>query len=119
MGCNFSWKASADKYSQLYVKTKENKFVLGITGSIACGKSTVAEMFRTQGCLLIDADRLGHNSLSAGSSVYKKLKQVFGKTILKPDSQIDRGKLAKIVFANQAALAKLNGIVHPVLIKRD
>ena len=74
-------------------------------------------MFRTQGCLLIDADRLGHNSLSAGSSVYKKLKQVFGKTILKPDSQIDRGKLAKIVFANQAALAKLNGIVHPVLIK--
>ena len=99
-------------------KPKKNKFVLGVTGNIACGKSTVAGMFKTRDCLLIDADCLGHDLLLAGTGVYRKIIKSFGPGILKPDHSIDRAKLSKIVFANKAALIKLNGIVHPELIRQ-
>lgn len=99
------------------LKSKKNKFVLGITGNIACGKSTVAAMFKTKDCQLIDADRLGHELLSVGSGVYKKIIKSFGRGILKANKEVDRTKLASIVFASNAALTNLNGIVHPVLIK--
>lgn len=98
-------------------KQKKNKFVLGITGNIACGKSTVAAIFKTKDCQLIDADCLGHELLSIGTGVYRKIRKSFGQGILKPDNSIDRSKLAKIVFADKRALARLNGIVHPSLIK--
>ena len=99
-------------------KPKKNKFVLGVTGNIACGKSTVAGMFKTKDCLLIDADCLGHDLLLAGTGVYRKIIKSFGPGILNPDHSIDRAKLSKIVFAKKAALIKLNGIVHPELIRQ-
>ena len=99
-------------------KPKKNKFVLGVTGNIACGKSTVAGMFKTRDCLLIDADCLGHDLLLAGTGVYRKIIKSFGPGILKPDHSIDRAKLSEIVFANKAALTKLNGVVHPELIRQ-
>ena len=99
-------------------KPKKNKFVLGVTGNIACGKSTVAGMFKTKDCLLIDADCLGHDLLLAGTGVYRKIIKSFGPGILNPDHSIDRAKLSKIVFAKKAALTKLNGIVHPELIRQ-
>ena len=74
-------------------------------------------MFKTKGCLLIDADRLGHEFLVVGSGVYKKIIKLFGRGILGANKKIDRAKLASIVFANKKALAKLNGILHPVIIK--
>ena len=98
-------------------KQKKNKFVLGITGNIACGKSTVAAIFKTKDCQLIDADCLGHELLPMGTGVYRKIRKSFGQGILDPDNSINRVKLAKIVFSDKKALAKLNGIVYPVLIK--
>ena len=97
-------------------KPRKNKFVLGITGNIACGKSTVAGMFKAKDCLLIDADKLARGLFSIGSCVYKKIRKYFGQKILKNNNGVDREKLAKIVFANQAALTKLNSIMHPELI---
>lgn len=99
-------------------KHEKNKFILGITGNIACGKSTVAEMFKTKDCQLIDADCLGHELLSAGTGVYKRIIKSFGQGILRADKGIDRAKLGRVVFSNQEALVKLNGIVHPALIKK-
>ena len=98
------------------LKHKKNKFVLGVTGNIGCGKSTVARLFKTKDCLLIDADKLAHESVASGGEVYKRIKNYFGKEIIKKNQSIDRVKLAKIVFADQLALAKLNSIVHPAVI---
>ena len=85
--------------SSFIPKPKKNKFVLGVTGNIGCGKSTVAGMFKSKDCLLIDADYLGHELLAVGTAVYKKIIKLFGRLILKPDNAIDREKLAKIVFS--------------------
>lgn len=101
----------------MYSVKQKNKFILGITGNIGCGKSTVAAIFKTKDCQLIDADCLGHELLSIGAGVYRKIRRSFGRGILKPDNSIDRAKLAKIVFSDKKALAKLNGIAHPALIK--
>ncbi len=98
-------------------KQNKNKFVLGITGNIACGKSTVAELFKTKDRQIIDADRLGHELLNTKGSVYRKVRRAFGKGILKPGGKIDRAKLGKIVFSDKVALARLNRIMHPVLIR--
>lgn len=99
-------------------KPRKNKFVLGVTGCIGCGKSTVAGMFKSKDCLLLDADSLGHKILSIGTGVYRKIIKSFGRVILKTDNSIDREKLAKIVFANRAVLTKFNRIVHPELIRQ-
>ncbi|MCX5698845.1 MAG: dephospho-CoA kinase [Candidatus Omnitrophica bacterium] len=99
-------------------KLRKNKFVLGVTGNIACGKSTVASMFKVKDCLLIDADCLGRDLMSIGTCVYRKIIKSFGLGILKPNNSIDRAKLSNIVFANQAGLTKLNSIVHPELIRQ-
>jgi len=98
-------------------KQKKNKFVLGVTGNIGSGKSSVAAMFKTKDAALIDADKLAHQVCSFKSGVYKKIKNCFGKVILKNNNCIDRIKLASIVFSDKAALDKLNSIVHPVVIK--
>jgi len=98
-------------------KPKKDRIVIGITGSLACGKSTVARLFAGRSGELIDADKLAHAALSKGSAVYKKVVGFFGKSILQADGAIDRGKLAAIVFIHRPALNKLNSIVHPVVIK--
>jgi dephospho-CoA kinase len=95
-------------------RSRNNKFVLGVTGAIGSGKSTVAGMFKHKGSLLIDADILGHKILSS-AGVYRKIIKAFGPEILKPDRSIDREKLGKIVFSKKNALAKLNRITRPQL----
>lgn len=80
------------------------------------GKSTVARMFKTSDCQLIDADCLGHDLMFIGTGVYREIIKSFGRLILKPDNSIDRAKLASVAFANKAALSKLNSIVHPAVI---
>jgi len=99
-------------------KSRKNKFVLGVTGGIGCGKSTVARMFKSKDCLLLDADKLARGLFSSPGSVYQKIKKYFGKKVLKRRDSIDRGKLAEIVFTDPAALAKLNRIIHPELIRQ-
>ncbi len=99
------------------LKPKKNKFVLGVTGNIGCGKSTVAAMFKTRDAQIIDADVLAHKLYPVGSSIYRKIKKTFGEGVIQADNRIDRVKLAKIVFTNKGALTMLNNIVHPELIR--
>jgi len=98
-------------------KQKKNKIVIGVTGGLGSGKSTVARMLKTGECELIDADKLAHRLIRRGGRAYKKIVDFFGTGILKPDKNIDRQKLAGIVFLHSRALNKLNSIVHPELKK--
>ena len=88
---------------------------IGITGSIACGKSTVPTYLKEKGYTIIDADKLGHIALTS-DEVKEKLKKSFGLTILE-NNEIRREKLGKLVFGNDENLKILNSIVHPYIRK--
>ena len=88
---------------------------IGITGSIACGKSTVSNYLKEKGYTIIDADKLGHIALTS-DEVKEKLKKSFGYTILE-NNEISREKLGKLVFGNDENLKILNSIVHPYIRK--
>ena len=88
---------------------------IGITGSIACGKSMVSNYLREKGYTIIDADKLGHIALTS-DEVKEKLKKSFGLTILE-NNEISREKLGKLVFGNDENLKILNSIVHPYIRK--
>jgi len=88
---------------------------VGLTGGIACGKSTVAQMFVALGAHLIDFDRLAHYVQEPGKPAYKEVVNRFGKDILQPNKKIDRIKLGNIVFADKKKLLELNNIVHPLV----
>lgn len=86
---------------------------VGLTGGIACGKSTVAQMFVRQGGYLIDFDKLAHEVQEPGQPAWQDVVNCFGTDILQPNRKIDRNKLAEIVFNHPAKLKTLNTIVHP------
>jgi dephospho-CoA kinase len=88
---------------------------VGLTGGIACGKSTVAKMFVKNGAHLIDFDGLAHEVQEPGKPAWKEVVNHFGKRILQPDKKIDRVKLGNIVFADKEKLSELNNIVHPLV----
>ena len=87
--------------------------VIGITGNIGSGKSTVCQILARLGATVLDADELGHEAYRPHSQTWQELITTFGKDILKPDEEIDRQKLGQIVFSHPIALAQLNRIVHP------
>jgi dephospho-CoA kinase len=91
--------------------------IIGITGGIVGGKSTVASMFKDLGAKIVDADKLGHSVILPHRPAWKKIIRLFGKDFLRNDRTIDREKLGKIVFTNQTLLKKLNEITHPEIIK--
>ncbi len=91
--------------------------IVGLTGGIVGGKSTVASMFKDLGAKIIDADKLGHSVILPNKPAWKKIVKIFGKDIIQNDMTIDREKLGKIVFANQSLLKKLNKITHPEITK--
>jgi len=91
------------------------KFVIGLTGNIATGKSVVRKMLEHLGAYGIDADALGHRAIAKDAPGYKPVVDTFGKWILAPDGQIDRAKLARVVFLDPEALAQLEAIVHPLV----
>jgi len=91
--------------------------IVGLTGGIVGGKSTVASMFKDLGVKIVDADKLGHSVILPHRPAWKKIIRLFGKDFLRKDLTIDREKLGKIVFANQTLLKKLNEITHPEIIK--
>jgi len=84
---------------------------IGITGSIACGKSTVSDYLIAKGYTIIDADKLGHVALTS-DDVKRKLAEKFGDEILE-NNEISREKLGKLVFGNDDNLKILNSIIHP------
>ena len=84
---------------------------IGITGSIACGKSTVSDYLKEKGYTIIDADKLGHVALTS-EDVKRRLSETFGANIL-VNNEISREVLGKLVFGNDNNLKKLNNIIHP------
>jgi len=90
--------------------------IIGLTGNIGSGKSTVANMFKKLGATIIDADKIGHEILQ--NECYEKVIQAFGKQILNQDLSINREKLSNIVFSNPDKLKKLNSIMHPVMTNK-
>jgi dephospho-CoA kinase len=86
---------------------------VGLTGGIACGKTTVAQMFVRHGAYLIDLDKLAQDVVAPQLPAWQEIVELFGDNILLVDGNINRNKLAKIVFADKEKLKKLNNIVHP------
>ena len=94
---------------------QSRKFVIGLTGNIATGKSVVRKMLEHLGAYGIDADSLGHRAISKGAPGYQPIVDTFGNWILGSDDQIDRTKLSKLVFSNPEALISLEDIIHPLV----
>ena len=89
--------------------------VIGLTGGIGSGKSTVARFLKELGAVIIDTDKVGHEALKPDTGVWRKVVAAFGKEIIKTDGEVDRKKLGEIVFKSPEALLRLNKIVHPYI----
>ncbi|NLW55590.1 MAG: dephospho-CoA kinase [Firmicutes bacterium] len=89
--------------------------VIGLTGGVGTGKSTVASILKELGLKIIDADRIAHQLLRPGTEVYRQVLTEFGPDILKPDGEIDRRRLGKIVFNDPEKRRLLEGITHPAI----
>lgn len=87
--------------------------VIGLTGGILSGKSTISGMLAEKGAVIIDADKIGHEAYKPLTSTWQELRDAFGDGILKKNGEIDRKRLGEIVFADPQALERLNKIVHP------
>lgn len=87
--------------------------VVGLTGGIGSGKSTVSQFLAELGATIIDVDKLWHEALKADAELRQEIVAAFGTEILTPGREIDRPKLGQIVFGNPEALARLNNIMHP------
>jgi len=99
------------------VKTKT--LILGVTGNIASGKSTVAKELARRGAAVLDADQLAREVVESGSAVLKKLVKLFGNEILQQDGNLDRDRLGQMVFADVKVRAMLNQIIHPEIAKKS
>ena len=91
------------------------KYVIGLTGNIATGKSVVRKMLEHLGGYGIDADALAHRAIAKGAPGYPLVLRAFGEWVLDDEGQIDRQKLAKIAFSDPMALERLEVIVHPLV----
>lgn len=99
-------------------RDRGKKIILGVTGGLGSGKSTVAVFFKTFGAEVIDADKLSHRCIAPGGKCYSKAIKAFGAKILGRGKIIDRVKLGGIVFGNnKELLKKLNNIIHPEVFK--
>jgi dephospho-CoA kinase len=100
---------------------------VGLTGGVACGKSTIADMFARRGVYTVRADDIARQLMQPGQAVYDEVVRHFGRDILDPDASINRARLAEIAFAdtpegkNQSGkrIAELNAIVHPAVIAQQ
>lgn len=96
--------------------------VIGLTGGLASGKSTVAAIFRKLGAVVISADALAREVMEPGMEAYREVVAAFGPEVLQPDGRIDRARLASRIYADPAARRRLNEITHPrirALLRRE
>jgi len=89
--------------------------IIGLTGGIASGKSTVSNMLKTKGFTIVDADIAARKVVEPGELAYEQIIEAFGEGILLKDLTIDRKKLGALIFADEALRMKLNSIVHPAV----
>ena len=90
-------------------------FLVGLTGGIGSGKSTVAEALASRGAAVVDADRIAKEIVEPGGPAYAPVIERFGADVVLPDGHLDRPALAALVFNDAEALADLNAITHPVI----
>ena len=93
--------------------------VVGLTGGIATGKSTVAQMFKRCGAVIIDADQLARDVVRRGKPAWREIVKVFGDDVLNQDGSIDRHALGTIVFHNRQKLRRLEHIIHPRVAREE
>ncbi len=92
-----------------------DKYIIGLTGNIATGKSVVRKMLEHLGAYGIDADSLSHRAIAKGAPGYQPTLNTFGKWLLNPQAEIDRAKLSKLAFSDPTAMAQLEEIIHPLV----
>jgi dephospho-CoA kinase len=91
--------------------------VIGLTGGIGSGKSTVSKYLAELGAVIIDADKLGHETYLPHTETWQALVKTFGSRILAKDDTIDRKQLGEIVFGNAGELKKLDAVIHPQITR--
>ena len=87
----------------------------GLTGGLASGKSTIARIFASLGCVIIDADQIVARLYEPGQAGHEALVRTYGREILRPDDTVDRPKLAAIAFASDDSAKALNALIHPIV----
>ncbi|HEX6126832.1 MAG TPA: dephospho-CoA kinase [Pyrinomonadaceae bacterium] len=92
---------------------------VGLTGSIAVGKSFVLGVFRELGCFVLDADQVARDVVAPGTDGLRRIANEFGDEVLQPTGQLDRSKLGSIVFADEQKRLLLNSIVHPLVFQEQ
>jgi dephospho-CoA kinase len=93
--------------------------LVGLTGGVATGKSTVAKMFQQCGAVVIDADELAHEVVKPGKPAWREIVKTFGKAVLNPDRTLNRRKLGAVVFGNRTKLRRLEHIIHPLVAREQ
>jgi len=91
--------------------------IIGLTGGIGSGKSTVAGLLIELGAVIIDADKIGHDVLDSDSQAREQVVAAFGQLVLNTDGSVNRRELGRIVFADHKALSQLNQIMHPLIYR--
>ena len=92
-----------------------SEFVVGLTGGIGSGKSTVADLFVEQGAALVDTDAIAHELTGPGGAAMPLLVEAFGAQVARPDGAMDRATMRRLVFADPAAKLRLEGLLHPLI----
>lgn len=92
--------------------------IIGLTGGIACGKSTISDMLYDLGAKVIDADQISHDLTKPGGDALPAIREAFGSFVFYPDGTLNRNVLADIVFRDNAARDCLNAALHPLILKR-
>jgi dephospho-CoA kinase len=99
--------------------SRDDVYLIGLTGNIGVGKSTVDAMLAAKGAAVLDADRVVHDLQRNGEPVWRGIVDRFGAAILRQDGELDRAKLGQLVFADPSALADLEAIVHPAVHEEE
>ena len=99
--------------AQLLVDRLSGMKVIGLTGGIGSGKTTVSQFLAELGAVIIDADKIGHEALKPNTEICQEIVAAFGRQILTSNGDIDRKKLGEVVFTNPESLSRLNRIMHP------
>jgi dephospho-CoA kinase len=99
-------------------RTSDPELAFGLTGGVACGKTTVARFFHALGAKIIDADQISRELVEPGRAAYQEIVERFGEEVLDPTGAIDRRRLGGRVFAEPKELRDLNAILHPRIIAR-